>query len=288
VREGDSLAVLPAPGLLSPDAPSSLGSEVLRGMMPDLEFVRPALRRFLRSKAAPGAEVLWVSESGDPLLALERVGLGATAACPFALPPAWLDRGARTTDHLLLPLIRALASGRRGPGPTARIEGDELVLRNLPADAPGDLEARVFAADGATGDPPRLVLPLSPPIEGVDPRRERRARLAGGVAEALASLWDPRGLGYDTARTPRVEVRTVGGSCAGWPRVDLALAAPRGPEFVLPRPRSPTPRRSRAEPARACPGASRSPHPAAPWVLLSGMLLLAGAGFAGSFGRRAG
>jgi hypothetical protein len=163
------------------------------------------------------------------------------------------------------------------------VAGDELVLQSLPEDAPADLEARVFAADAQPGDPPRVVLPLSAPSEGADPRLERRVRLSDGDAIQLAALWDLGPGGFGSARTPRVEVRTAAGRDSAWPAIVLPLALPRPAEFVLPRSKLPETRTDLSPaPTRGGP----RPHPAAPPILLSGMLLLTLAASLGSFARR--
>jgi hypothetical protein len=171
-----------------------------------------------------------------------------------------------------------------------RVEGDDLVVEGLPEDAPADLEARVFGTYVEASDPPAAVISLAPPIEGGDPRRVRRGRWPMSAAEVLSALWDEHDRGtrsarFDTARAPRVEIRASGPASAAWPPIQLALAPPRAVEFVLPRPRIPP-----FESIAADPAASRdprpAPHPSAPWVLLSGMVLLTGAGLAGSFSRR--
>ncbi len=253
-REGDALRVLPAAA-----ADGSLAADVLRATPSD-PASWPTLPRYERAKLAPGAEAVWVSDRGEPLLAIRRVGRGIVAATAFDADAAW--------SRLLLPLLRALARGTKDVGARARLEDGCLVVDGLPEGSPAELEARVFAA---SEDAPTLVVALSPPLEGADPARTR-------TSPARAQ---------DLAGADRVEVRAKGAIDGAWPPLELPLAAPPSPEFALPRPRvddalaaesaQPTPRRESAGP--------RS-HPAAPWVLVSGMLLLTVSGLAGSFARR--
>jgi Mg-chelatase subunit ChlD len=273
VREGPALRILPA------GTPTGPGAEILRAMGPDRTLDWPTIRSYVRAKGAPGADVLWVSETGDPLLAVQRVGLGLTAACAFSLARQATPSSAM--GERLAPLLRALARGKRDDRPSVRVEGDDLIVQGLPEDTPADLEARVFGADAGESDPPRIVIDLGPQIEGGDPRRLRRGSWPAS-AEWLSMLWDESGA---SALAPRVEIRARGSSASKWTPIQLALAPPRAVEFVLPRPRIPP-----FETVAAYRSDSRSPrpapHPSAPWVLLSGMVLLTGAGLAGSFSRR--
>jgi hypothetical protein len=186
--------------------------------------------------------------------------------------------------------LRALARGKRDEPPIVRVEGDRLTVEDLPIDAPADIEARIFSANARPGDAPSVVLPLSAPTEGADPRRVRTARWPGGGGLATVDLGgghtDMREwLGLRDPLLPRIEIRARGGSSI-WPAIVLPFPAPRSPEFVLPRPRmdwsAPAPRST--GPAGSAP--SRRVHPTAPWVLFSGLLLLTIAGLAGAFARR--
>jgi hypothetical protein len=115
------------------------------------------------------------------------------------------------------------------------------------------------------------VLALSPPIEGADPSRTR-------TSPARAQ---------DLADAEQVEIRVPGGVDGAWPPIELALPAPRSPEFALPRPRVDDALLS-ASPRTASKREAAGPraHPAAPWVLFSGLLLLTVSGLAGFFARR--
>lgn len=284
VRAGEGLRILPA------RAPTGIGAEILSAMKPDLAQDWPTIRSYVRAKTAPGAEGLWASETGEPLLAVQRVGLGLTAASAFSLDPEWPDDRSPAFGDLLAPLVRALARGRPGQRPSVRVEGDELVLEGLPEGSPAELEARVFGSHADELDLPTAVISLAPPIEGGDPRRVRRGRWPSSATEVLSMLWDEHDLGtltrkHGSARSPRVEIRAGGQPDSTWPPIQLALAPPRAVEFVLPRPRIP-PFETSASKRLAAGVARRKPHPAAPWVLLSGMLLLTGAAFAGAFAGR--
>jgi len=275
IREGMNLRILPG-------EPQGLGAEILRAMKPELWSNNfPSTSSYVRARSAPGAEVLWVAEAGEPLLALQRVGLGLTAAYAFSTA-GWRDAG-----NLYFPLMRALARGRSGERPSIRVEGSDLVVEGLPETSPPDLEALVFASHALESDPPCAVIPLTAPVEGGDPRRVRRGRWPSDATEALSALWDEHDLElqsrqYRSARVPRVEIRA---SESTWAPIQLALAPPRAVEFVLPRPRIPPFETIAVDRSESRATRPRS-HPSAPWVLLSGLLLLAGAGFAGSFSRR--
>jgi hypothetical protein len=284
-REGPELRVLTAQKLLDPTALPSLGSDVLRAQAGDASADWPSIQRYARAKPAPGAEVLWSSEKGEPLLAIQRVGAGASAACAFAPIAAWGPDWSKRAD-LWAPLLRALARGKREPLPAVHVEEDELTVEDLPTDAPADLEARIFAADAWPGAPPAVVLMLSAPTQGVDPRRVRTARWPHGGVDLRGDADLRQGIGLDDPILPRLEIRSRGSSDASWPAIVLPFPAPRAPEFVLPRSRMDW---SRAAPLPSVPaGPARSPraHPSAPWVLFSGLLLLAIAGLVGAFARR--
>lgn len=255
IREGESLRVLPAAV-----AEGSLAADILRAGMPSDPASWPTLRKYARAKLAPGAEAIWVSDRGEPLLAIQRVGRGVVAASAFDADPAW--------SQLLAPLLRTLARGKKEFGARARFEEGVLTVEGLPEGSPAQLEARVFTAED--GRPP-VVLALSPPIEGAEPSRTR-------TAPARAQ---------DLAGAERIEVRAPGAIDEAWPPLELLLASPRSPEFVLPRPRV-DPEALRA-PALRAPERSATgprPHPAAAWVLFSGLCLLTLSGLAGFFSRR--
>ncbi|MFN0008896.1 MAG: vWA domain-containing protein [Planctomycetota bacterium] len=285
VREGDRLRILPA------QATGALKTEILAAMKPESAQSWPTLASYVRARVSPGAAALWTSETGEPLLAIQRVGLGTSAACAFSLGHGLQLPAERpfAFGELLTPLLRTLARGGRSERTRVRVEGEDLLVDSLPEDAPADLEARVFGAYAEEGDPPTAVIPLAPAIEGGDPRRDRRGRWPSSATELLSVLWDEHDLGrvtrsFGSARAPRVEIRAAGKAEASWTPIHLALAPPRAVEFVLPRPRIPPFETIAVD--RPQSGSSRpSPHSSAPWVLLSGLLLLAGAGFAGTFSR---
>jgi len=280
VREGPRLRVLPSGALLDPAAPSTLGADILRGQKPELAAGWPPIQRYVRTQVASGAELVWSSEKGEPLLAIHRVGLGAVAACAFAPVEGWGADWARRAD-LWAPLLRALARGKRDATPIVRIAGDEVTVEDLGPDTPAELEARVFPAGSRVGDPPAAVVPLSPPTQGADPRRVRAGRWPSSAAAALE---DPV-----EGEFPRVELHARA-AAAAWPPIALPLPTSRAPEFVLPRTHlhadelfaRPTGAGDRPRVA-----ASMRAHPAAPKVLFSGLFLLTCAGLAGFFARRA-
>jgi Mg-chelatase subunit ChlD len=300
VRAGESLRVLPFSGLLDPSAPPSLGADVLHSQKPEQSDRWPTIQRYVRARAAPGAEVLWSSERGEPLLAIQRVGLGTTAACAFALIPGWGAEWSRRGD-LWAPLLRAIARGHREVRPRVRLDEDELSVEDLPVDAPAELEARIFPAGAGDDAPPAVVITLSAPTQGGDPRRVRRGTWPRDSIRGVTDSWDEGTLeerlmssGVPSSSMPRVEIRARGDSDSKWLALELPFAPPHAPEFVLPRPRlnpgdlfAPGPGSDPS--AHSRPLAARSPraHPAAPWVLISGLLLLTFAGLFGFFSRRA-
>jgi uncharacterized membrane protein len=273
-REGTDLFVLPATAELA--RADGLGSDVLAAEIESVHPPWPATTRFVRVQKRENAAVLWTSRDGDPLLAVQRVGLGECAAIAFAIPewaPAWSERA-----DLLGPLVRALGRGKRALEPRVALRGDELEIDRLEPTTPPVLEASIFPADAASNRAPLARTLLCAPSSGSDPRTRRMGLL-------------PRDLASDLdARDLRVEVRARGASAAAPALFDLALVADRAPEFVFPRQRlsrSETSERTDSEHEPADSARARTAvRPAAPRVLALGLALLALAALLGFFARR--
>jgi hypothetical protein len=279
LRVEDAAAVVPARELERKS--SALGAQILAAELAAVPGMWPTIQRYVLARAAPPAEVLWQSRSGEPLLGVQRVGAGAAAACAFAIPawaPLWSER-----DDLLGPLVRALGRGKRVRAPALTVNGGELALDGLGPDAPPLLEAWLFE-DGAAGDDaPRARLLLGPPVSGEDPRARRT-----GTLPAAAAL-------DGGARVLRVEVRRAAGTAGEAPLFVLPLVLERAPEFRFPRSRvRPGETSERDAEQGAAPridasmkdSVDRAPHPAATPVLAVGLVLLCLSAILGFFGRR--
>lgn len=135
----------------------------------------PAVERYARAEAAPGADVLLRAGPDEPLLAVARVGAGLVAAWSSGpldgWAPAW--RGARGT---LAALVHTLAAEPRERAPRAALGGGRLEIDGLPSDLPPSLQARLEDAAGRA----LATLRLDPPraLPGEDPRTRRGASLA--------------------------------------------------------------------------------------------------------------
>jgi Mg-chelatase subunit ChlD len=279
LREAEALRVLPAP--VAAHGSSSLASEIAAAQSASDAAGWPSVRRFVLARAAEHADVLWTSSERDPLLAVQRVGLGASAACAFAIPdwaPEWTARA-----DLLAPLLRALGRAHRARAVHARIVDGELALEGLGAGAPALLEASVFDADAAPGSPPLATLALAPRENAID-LAERRS---DGAAPVLARAGGHASL--------RVEVRAPGRSPilppmhARKPLFELPLMLERAPEFRWPVLRIARASADEREVGARAPSADSSgtrAHPAAPEVLAAGLALLAGSAILGFFTRR--
>lgn len=260
------------------DRPNALGAALLAAEMAAVREPWPSVERFVLARAAPRAEVVWTSPSGDPLLGLQRVGLGLSAACAFAIPdwaPLWSGR-----DDLLGPLVRAL--GREARARSARISavGGELRLDGLDPDAPALLEARIFESSAQASPAPIARALLTPQVAGVDPRGSRIGTIP--AVDALAQV----------GGTLRVEVHRLDAGARDQPLFELPLALERAPEFCFPRQRVVTVQVSGpgvARPAdRSRSGSDardRGAHPAARPVLAAALLLLAATAMLGFYGR---
>jgi hypothetical protein len=271
VLEGAGLRVVPADPAGLASLPAAAEALAAQGTVAAGDW--PTFRRAVRSEASEGAGVLWKSEEGDPLLAVQRVGAGLTAAWASAPLAQWSPRWAEATA-LTAPLLRVLARrDRGGERLEAEVVGGELVLTSVPADWPALVRAKVLLSSRPAGGAGALegvlgVLELAPPPTpaGLDPAALRAAPLPAFIDRA------PPG------SVVRLEVADAAGGYLG--QAPLVLA--RAPEF--------SPRTGRLgdlpDPAgREGAVARRRAHPAAGRVLTAALLLLFAAGAAGIFRR---
>ncbi|MCY2960186.1 MAG: VWA domain-containing protein [Planctomycetota bacterium] len=222
----------------------------------------PALRRHVRARAADGAEVVWTSAA--PVLAFARRGLGVAAGFAFGPDASWVavpnDLGGAVASAL-----RAVAPPTDRARTRLGERGGELVLEGVPDGAPAIVRADLVSSRGE----PLGSVDLLAARAGRDPVRERSAPLPAALASLAAG---------DFVRA-RIAPLVAGGTA-----LDLAFAAPRAPEFAR-APRRfepPAPRQGASEPHGS------GSHPSAPWVLLAGLVSLAGAAGAGVFSRSRG
>lgn len=266
-REGPALTVAwgPAPA-------GSLAAEIAGGDRPPV----PPAERLVKDVLAPGAEALWVDEQEKPVLGVERAGLGRTALVssqPGAgWAPAWSGRYGGGEPAAFAALLRWLGRGtrRRESGPHLALEEGWLVLSGLDEGWPVRVEAELVdagARDGAVVG--RVMLDPAPIPEGATPLARRATRLGPGLLERL------RGVG------PVAVVALPGGGLLREP-VDPGPAAEfSGGERDLDL--------EGGSPGGPGPGPSaesgREAHPGGPWVLLLGLLFLAGGAIARSRGQ---
>jgi hypothetical protein len=106
-----------------------------------------AISNAVRGQLAAGADGLWFEqESGEPLLAVQRVGAGA--ACSLTTSPVggWAPQ-LMQRPGALAPLLRALGRGlHEVDTPKLEFEREDLVLFGVPADWPARLPARLLVA----------------------------------------------------------------------------------------------------------------------------------------------
>jgi hypothetical protein len=161
------------PLVLAERRPGSLADEIASHAS---TATLPPLERFVRNGLRPGAEALWRASSGEPVLALTRVGLGRTSL--FASRPGapWAARYSRSglgEPAEFEGLLRWLARGpARTRAPRALAEGTRITLSGLDPAAPALLTGWVES------DGPREPLQFAPPADlGADPFTQRQARL---------------------------------------------------------------------------------------------------------------
>ncbi len=242
-----------------------------------LDAPTPApLRRFIKNRLRPGAELVWTEPEGAPLLAVQRVGEGRTA-CLSSLPdaewaPAWTGIHGAGEPAAFGPLLRFLARG----GPRAR------AVRLEVEGAAGD---ETFVLQGA--DFARWSLASAQLFAG-GARSEH-----GQALRFLPELTADGGLRY-RARPPSPALAAAGAwvqipaERPGEPDLVLVVPALLPPEFRRPERRLGALQEGAAEPAatRGRPRRAAQSHPAAPWALAFGLLALVATVLAGRFSRR--
>ncbi len=259
VRSGPGLAAL----LAAPIATSSpLARDLGQAWRSAFDPPR-AIERYERARAAPQAEVLWITGEGEPLLALQRVGQGLVAACTGSPESDWTPFLAREPE-VLAPLLSALGRGNReraSPPLEIAFERDELILSAVPLDWPAVVQATIRSAAlaGVIREPSAELgeLTLTVPTRGVgrDPLDLRTGRLPPSMEDAL-----PAGT--------YVEIELRG---AGVHEV-LGMLAPLPPELRRPASRRLFAGLPAPDSETAAPG--RSPHPVAAPLLGLGLVLL--------------
>ncbi len=203
-----------------PRAPGTLAFEIeARG------GVLPPLERLVRNRLRPGAELLWESERGEPVLAAMRSGSGRTAMLSSLPSAGWASRYTdvvglgepRLFGALARWLARRTSFAARELG--ARTVGEEIQVAGFGDEWPLRLEAQLVDVLRGTELAQVVLRPpgVSGSFAGSDARRVRSARLpmdlfaARGSEPLLLRLPDP-----DPAEAPWI----------------LPLSRPRSPEFA--------------------------------------------------------
>jgi len=250
--------------------------------------IRP-VERLVKNVVRPRAETVWVDDEGEPVLGIQRVGLGRTALVgshPGAgWAPAWGGRFGRGEPAAFGALLRWLGRGtrRRDDGPDLELlpgaAGARLVLAGLDDSWPASVEGRLL--DSRSGaelarlvfTPPATSLPTGgSATAGTIDRRE--ARLDGALlarlsaAQALFWVERPADRGFWLAPLWPGPAAEFAGREAS---LDLRELLDLGPVLG---------------PDRA--GRGQEPHPWAPEILLAGLVLLLGAAVVPRRGPRTG
>lgn len=254
---------------LAARAPGSLADEVASRTA---EPVLAPLERYVRNQLRPGAEALWESATGEPVLALARAGLGRTALFASRPTPEWAGRYARAGlgqpaefEGLLRWLARGPESaGGAAPAPRARLAQGRLILSGLDPRTPAELGARLVDLGGA-----HTAEELSLRASGRLPTEVLRTRSAR-----------PRGRDWEAP------IVLVPGTDARPPELALPVELGLADEFAW-RERGVPPAWLEPDPdvAARSDGTAARAHPAAPWVLSLGLVLLFGAGLGAGRGR---
>jgi hypothetical protein len=216
----------------------------------------PFLERFwLARGTAPGAGTpLWRGERGEPVLAVQRHGLGLGAVWTSQPLAGWSPK-ARV--EAFGPLLRALSRGRED-GLRLELEGDRLRLENVPSAASAVLRARL-SDTGASSWKTQVL--MTPPAVGWPGNGDPRSRRLGTLDDWPAEV-----------RLARADLEQEDGSVLA----QLLLAMPSAPEWAAPIRELPA-----VGPARSGQPGGRGPHPAGPAVLALGLAALALAAFLG-------
>ena len=246
------------------DGPGSGLSQALR------RTTLPPIARALLTKERAGAAVLLRTGSGNPVLAIRRVGTGLCAMLATGPGREW-NGGLKLGVHLgdLLRTLGREAHPERAP---RFVLGEELVLENARLEWPAQLEAHFVRTDGreevVLG---QCLLGLSKSPPATDPRN-RRVAARPAVLDGL-----PRGAALAVDLLNRVGERLARLSLDTPAPIEFSLAH----ELRLPRDRLEFQTSSDLaidEVGREL-GAA---HPSAPYLLLAGLLLSAFSSLAGS------
>jgi Mg-chelatase subunit ChlD len=239
-----------------------------------------AVARLVPTRARPGAEILWRTDDGTPLLGLWRIGAGLVTVMATTPLDGWAPFVGARSD-LLAPLLRTLGRGFDG-GRDQRLrmsqEGGDLWLEHVPAGTPAEVRATFVLRSHASGpaealadfDPDRAfrvqertlgVVSMAPPAAGLglDPRTLRcaaRPAFLDRVGSAVELAVDLSAAGQALGRVflamePAAEASVAKRRAFSWPQITGKPST--GGE---------------AEPTPA-----RLPHPATPWVLALGVAL---------------
>jgi hypothetical protein len=194
----------------------------------------PHVASFLRASVADGADVLWQTQDGAPLLAVQRTGLGHTAASAFApgtAARAW-NEDAWT---LCAPLAAWLASAHADESLTLRTQGGELVLTARARTLPARVRARVE---------PWTELDTRTGLDGAPARADRRGaevtfelapETASGAARAEWRARWPAELDGEFTAESGGDARRCAVTLALDPPRTLVATLPRAPEDRFPR-----------------------------------------------------
>jgi len=238
--------------------PGTLAAEILAGQLGRDQFGRsqagrrlgPELECIARAVRAPGAELLWSGPDGEPVCAVQRVGLGASAVFASAPLAGWASAWAETA-RLFGPLLRVLGRGARRATPprVSVVDGRVRVERlALGSGVPGRIPARL-----------------------IGPHGEHLAKLAL-VPDVRATFTGSEALTY-TADWPVLDPSVPPGTALELDLAErgrLSLVAPRAPEFRTSRTwQGGTPA---ARPAST--DAGHGPGPRGPWALGVGLAAL--------------
>jgi len=134
VREGSPIALSAKSG--------PLAREILAA-----ELDPPPLGRLIRMELAPPAEAVLVSDEGEPVMAVLRVGRGRVvqlASLPFA---DWGAAWSRELGELVPALTWCARRSDDAGGLTLEQEGDQVVLRGVEADTPPILTAQLTGTE---------------------------------------------------------------------------------------------------------------------------------------------
>ena len=176
VRDGE-IPIEPAPR-----AAGSLASSI-EGGGEEL----PPLERLVRNRVRPGAEVLWQSDEGDPVLGVARSGEGRTALFSSLPLSGWAagytGRYGMGEPRTFGAVLRWLARRERRADRAlvARVEGGQLLVTGFDARFAARVPVRIVDPVGDRELARVVLVPPAPPLPeallGHDPREVRTAPL---------------------------------------------------------------------------------------------------------------